>query len=468
MDADTEGNTCARGSVEERARGAYLARSDWTGEHGGKMIARAVKPVIASLVLSLLSGAVLGGPASAETTVLRMAWYSDGNEGEVMADLLRRFHEQNKDIDVVLDQVPYKAINENLPVQLASGQGPDMARIVDMGGLSRYALDMRPYLKDPGYWETNFGPFLEWMRPPGDLQAIPGFMTQLTVTGPFVNKTLFEQAGVAMPGEKSTWEDWAKAVKEVAGKVQAPFPLALDRSGHRFYALAVSQGTKVFDANGEPDVVDEGFKRAAQLVYDWHKSGIMSKELWGSVSGTAYRGANDEFKNAQVVMYLSGSWQTAQFAKTVDNSFDWVAVPNPCGPGGCSSMPGGAGLVAFKQTQHPREVARLMEYLASEPVLAEFYARSLFVPGHLGLAKKGIAYPTASPEAAAALKVFTASAAQISPLAYRTQGYINSRIIFNAVISRLGQAVSGETMLEDAYKRITADVAQQIAERNKK
>jgi alpha-1,4-digalacturonate transport system substrate-binding protein len=429
---------------------------------------RVVTPLIASCALSLLAVTAFGGPATAETTTLRMTWYSDGNEGEVMADLLKRFHEQNKDIEIVLDQVPYKAVNETLPVQLASGQGPDMARIVDMGGLSRFALDLRPFLKDPAYWETNFGPFLEWMRPAGDTQAIPGFMTQLTVTGPFVNKTLFEQAGVAMPGEKSTWEDWAKAAKQVADKVQVPFPLALDRSGHRFYALALSQGTQGFGANGEPQVIDDGLKRAAQLVYDWHKSGVMSKELWGSVSGTAYRGANDEFKNAQVVMYLSGSWQTAQFAKTIDNAFDWVVVPNPCGPGGCSSMPGGAGLVAFKTTQHPREVARVMEYLASEPVLAEFYSRSLFVPGHLGLAKKGIDYPTASPDAAAALKVFTASAAQISPIAYRIQGYGDSRIILNAVISRLGQAVSGETTLEDAYKRIPADVAQQIAERNKK
>ncbi|MGY3237565.1 MULTISPECIES: ABC transporter substrate-binding protein [unclassified Bradyrhizobium] len=429
---------------------------------------RTATTVITSFALCCLAAVVFGGPAAAETTTLRMTWYSDGNEGEVMADLLKRFHDQNKDIEIVLDQVPYKAVNETLPVQLASGQGPDMARVVDMGGLSRFALDLRPLLKDPGYWEANFGPFLEWMRPAGDTKSIPGFMTQLTVTGPFVNKTLFDQAGVAIPGEKSTWEDWAKAVKQVADKVQAPFPLALDRSGHRFYALAVSQGTQVFGANGEPEVVDEGFKRAAQLVYDWHKSGVMSKELWGSVSGTAYRGANDEFKNAQVVMYLSGSWQIGQFAKTIGDAFDWVAVPNPCGPGGCSSMPGGAGLVAFKTTQHPKEVARVMEYLASEPVLAEFYSRSLFVPGHLGLAKKGIDYPTASPDAAAALKVFTASAAQISPLAYRIQGYGNSRIILNAAISRLGQAVSGETTLEDAYKRITADVAQQIAERNKK
>jgi alpha-1,4-digalacturonate transport system substrate-binding protein len=77
-----------------------------------------------------------------------MSWYSDGNEGEVVADLLKRFEAQNKDIKVVLDQVPYKAITENLPVQLASGQGPDIARVVDLGGIARYALDLRPYLKD--------------------------------------------------------------------------------------------------------------------------------------------------------------------------------------------------------------------------------------------------------------------------------------------------------------------------------
>jgi alpha-1,4-digalacturonate transport system substrate-binding protein len=35
------------------------------------------------------------------------------------------------------------------------------------------------------------------------------------------------------------------------------------------------------------------------------------------------------------------------------------------------------------------------------------------------------------------------------------------------VISRLGQAVSGETSLDEAYKRIDADIAQQIAERKK-
>src|SRR5690606_29852391 len=118
---------------------------------------------------------------------LRITWYDDGNEGQVLRDLLDRFEADNPDISVVVDTVPYASgILQSLPLQLASGEGPDIARVTDLGGLSEHFLDLRPHLSDPGYWETNFGPFLDWMRPAGS-DAIPGFMTQLTVTGPFVN-----------------------------------------------------------------------------------------------------------------------------------------------------------------------------------------------------------------------------------------------------------------------------------------
>jgi alpha-1,4-digalacturonate transport system substrate-binding protein len=419
-----------------------------------------------SLAAAALMTGLMAGVAHAQTT-LRMTWYSDGNEGEVMKDLLGRFEKANPDIKVVLDQVPFKAINENLPVQLAAGEGPDIARVVDLGGVAKFMLDLRPHLKDAAYFEKNFGPFLQWMRLPGDSSSIPGFMTQLTVTGPFVNKTLFEQAGVALPGEKATWEDWAKATKQVADKVKAPFPIAIDRSGHRFLGMAISEGARMFDAKGEPAVIDDGFKKASSMVVDWHKTGVMSKELWGSVSGATYRGANDEFKNAQVVMYMSGSWQISQFDKQIGNAFDWVAVPNPCGPGGCTGMPGGAALVGIKTTKNPQAVAKVMEYLASEPVLQEFYSRTLFVPGHIGLSQKGIDYPSASPLAKQALGVFGKQVGQVSPVAFALQGYTFNRIIFNAVISRIGQVVAGESTLDEAYKRIEQDIATQIAEKKK-
>jgi alpha-1,4-digalacturonate transport system substrate-binding protein len=419
-----------------------------------------------TLILSVAAFGLMAGTALAETE-LRMTWYNDGIEGEVMRGILDKFEADNPDIKVTLDVVPYKAILESLPVQLAAGEGPDLARVTDLGGLSKYYMDLTPYISDPAYWEENFGPFLKWLRQPGDTSSISGFMTQLTVTGPYVNKTLFEQAGVEMPGEGATWDDWAKASKEVADKLDIPIPMAWDRSGHRVAGPAISMGAKMFDENGEPALVDDGLKMMATKLYDWHQDGTMAKELWGSVSGSQYVGANEDFANAQVVMYMSGSWQIPQFADKIGDAFDWWAVPAPCGPAACTGMPGGASLVALKTSKHPEEVGKLMDYLSSEDVLAEFYGKTLFIPGHLGLAAKGIDFATDDPRAKHALSTFAAAVPTISPIAFELQGYVNNRVMFNALISRLGEAIVGELTLDQAFDRMTQDVEQQLAEKKR-
>src|SRR5437773_3250526 len=117
----------------------------------------------------------VGVTAAAE---IRVACYSDGNECEITQDLAKRFEAQNADVKVTVDKVPYKAILEQLPVQLAAGEGPDIARVTDLGGLSKYYLDITPYVKDPKYWEANFGQTLPWMRPAATDKGIYGMMTQ--------------------------------------------------------------------------------------------------------------------------------------------------------------------------------------------------------------------------------------------------------------------------------------------------
>jgi alpha-1,4-digalacturonate transport system substrate-binding protein len=50
------------------------------------------------------------------------------------------------------------------------------------------------------------------------------------MTGPYVNKTLFEQAKVALPGPKATWDEWATAANKVAKATQTKAAMAWDRS----------------------------------------------------------------------------------------------------------------------------------------------------------------------------------------------------------------------------------------------
>lgn len=413
------------------------------------------------LLLALVALTALA-PALAQTE-LRITWYDDGNEGAVMRDLLDRFEAANPDIRVVLDTVPYAAgILQSLPLQLASGDGPDLARVTNLGGLSQYYLDMSPYLSDTAYWETNFGPFLDWMRPAGS-SAIPGFMTQLTVTGPYINATLFEQAGIEIPTEQMSWERWAEVTRQVAAATDTPYAMVMDRTGHRLAGPAISYGAAFIDEDENFVIDDAGMRAMMQLMIDWHADGTMNPDVWIGNAGT-YAAANEPFINAQVVLLMSGSWQIGQFNNLIGDTFDWQAIPNPCGPFACSGMPGGAALVAIADTDHPAEVARLMEYLVQEEVLAEFYARTLFIPGHLGLASSGVDFVTDSAAAKDALTTFAAQVAELAPIAYYMQASPYNTFVFNSMRDRLTQVFVGELTLDEALVRMQDDVDEAIRE----
>ena len=410
--------------------------------------------------------AVAALPLAAQAADIRVMCYQDGIECDVTSAIAKRFEAANPGTKVIIDTVPYKTIVEQLPVQLAAGQGPDIARVTDLGGLSKYYLDIRPQLKNAAYFETNFGSTLPWLRPSATDKGIYGFMSQLTMTGPYVNKTLFEQAKVAVPGPKATWDEWVDAARKVAKATQTPAALAWDRSGHRFAGPAISYGAKIFDAKGDL-VLDDGYKTTVNKFVAWHKDGAMLKEVWGGSGGSTYADSIGEFKNGRVAMVLSGSWQINRLQKDIGNAFDWAAVPNPCGPAACTGIPGGAAWVALKTSKSPKEVGMFLEFMAQEANYSEFVSKTENIPAHAGLAKKGVNYASATPAARAALNVFSSGVASLSPVAYQFQGYKYNRAIMLPTVSRVTQAIVGEMSVDEAVAKINADMADAVKQAQK-
>ena len=413
-------------------------------------------------IAAIAAGVALTLSTQVSAQELRVQCYSDGNECEVTADIAKRFEAANAGIKIVIDKVPYKAVVETLPVQLAAGEGPDIARVTDLGGLNKYYLDLTPHLTPARVkaWQDNFASTLPWFRAGPADKGIYGMMSQLTVTGGFVNKTLFEQAKVPMPGPTATWDDWMAASKKVADATKTPFAMAMDRTGHRFAPLAVAYGAKIFDAKGVP-VIDDGYKLAAKKFVDWNKAGLMPKEVWGGIGGSAYRDAFEEFANGRIVMYYSGSWQVRRMDTQVTKSFDWTVVPAPCGPAGCTAMPGGAAYVGLKRTKSPAAVAKFLDFLSQDANYSEMMARTENIPAHLGVAKAGVTY-NVSPLAKAALNSFVGDVAKILKPNFDLQGYRLNRAVFQPTAARLGQAVAGEMSTDDAFKRLAADVDEQV------
>lgn len=407
--------------------------------------------------------ALLCSASALSAQEIRYMCYSDGNECAAAETIIERFEAENEGVDVIVDVVPYQAILENLPIQLAAGTGPDLAKVTDLGGLSQYYLDLAPYV-DRDYWDASFGGTLDWYRKGPDDDGIYGLHSQLTITGAYINKTLFDQAGIDVPGPEATWDDWAAATTAVRDATGVQFAMAMDRSGHRIAGPAISYGAAMFDADGTAILVDEGMKTYVQKFVDWHNDGTMAVDVWAGAGGTTYQDATQEFINGELVYYYSGSWQVNRMDENVGDAFDWVVTGSPCGPAACSGMPGGAGIVGFAQTEHPEIVAKLIDYLAQQDNYAEMTAQSLNIPAHAAVAAAGIEYPDVSPQAAAALNAWSAQVASISPVAYAYQGYINNRAMFNITLTRVTQAIVGELSVEDAMARASEDMVAALAE----
>jgi alpha-1,4-digalacturonate transport system substrate-binding protein len=394
---------------------------------------------------------------------VRIMWYSDGVEGEVMKDLITRFMTDNPGINVILDEVPYKVVQEQLQIQLEAGEGPDIARVTNIKALASHWLDLTPHLSDPAYWTTNFGAHADWMREDGS-QAITGFLTQLTLTGGFANKTLFDQAGVALPGDGATWDDWITAAAEVQTSQGTAAAFAIDRSGHRISGPNVSYGANYIGADGKPAPVDAGVKAFSEKLVTWVAEGKMLKDTWVAASGSTYRAAADDFINAAIPFYYSGSWQIANLSTKIGDGFDWVATGSPCGSGGCSGLAGGAALVAVKYTKNPEEVAKVMEFMAREDIVKEFSERTLFLPAHAGVvAKGGMNWATEDKNVGAALDMFIAAAGKIEPNAASLPSWKWASAYYGAMVNRISQVMAGEMTLDEAYAKIDSDIAEQVA-----
>ncbi len=416
----------------------------------------------AKAILGALAGALLASTAQAGD--VRVMWYSDGVEGEVIQDLLNRFMKENPGINVILDNVAYKVIQEQLPIELEAGKGPDIARVTNLKALAQHWLDITPHVADPEYWKANFGAQADWMRPDGS-DAITGFMTQLTLTGGFANKTLFEQAGVEIPGEKATWDEWVDAAAKVQASQQLPAAFAIDRSGHRISGPNASYGGNYIGADGMPAPVDDGVKAFVTKLVNWTAEGKHSKEVWVSAAGTTYRSGADDFINAQIAFLYSGSWQIANLSTKIGDSFDWIATGSPCGTTACSGLAGGAAMVAIKYTQNPTEVGKVMDYLAREDIVKEFTERTLFLPAHKGVvAKGGLNFQTDDPNVKGALEKFVQASSQIAPAADALPAWKWASAYYGALVTRASQVMAGELKLEEAWARMDQDIADQVAQ----
>lgn len=407
-----------------------------------------------AIVIASLAGLAA---AQAETRTITFL-FTDDDQGYVqrMSELSKEFEAANPGVKVNFISSGYDAVSKQLPVQLAVGEGPDVAKITDWQ-LAPYYLDMRPYMKDPEAYAKLHGASLELLRLPNvnDPKSINGYVASQTLNLPFVNKTLFEQAGEPLPGPTAKLSDIVEASTRVAKATGVQIPFTMDRSGHRFSGGAFAYGAK-YVKDGKFSFPDDAAKKYIADVYSWTQKGSFPKEMWGAAGGSQYKSMGDEFVNGNAVTYLAGNWMVNPFQTKIGDAFDWTAINAPCGDAGCSAMPGATAIVGFKRTKYPEDVAHFVEFLGSEKIQREIAENYVILTG---AEISNPNYKLTSESAKASMKVFLDNKKNVPQGAREFEKKKGGSAVYQQIVQRMSQLIVGELTLDQTYKVLEDDVA---------
>jgi alpha-1,4-digalacturonate transport system substrate-binding protein len=205
-----------------------------------------------------------------------------------------------------------------------------------------------------------------------------------------------------------------------------------------------------------------GFRAFAELLYNWHEDAITPPEVW--LVGDSMNSCIDFFKSGDLVMCMSGSWQIGGLAADVGDTFDWVVVPNPTGDGGSTGVAGGSAVAAFSDTEHPEEVARLMEFLMQPENYAAFSAGTLALPAHNEVASAGVDFETDNESVLNALSGYTAEIPKLQDQAVGLNVHPFAFAYYRNSANRIAQYLTGELTLDEALQRLQQDIDDAIAE----
>jgi len=312
---------------------------------------------------TVLVGATVGALALAgcssssgegDQVVLQFIQSGDANQGGGYAMLAEKYEEETGvRIDVV--EVPNADIRTRLRTSAQANDLPALAASpsTDPAWTERI-LDLTDIFES-----SDILPSLRVEDPADDLvKALP---TTLTGVGMFINKSLWDQAGVAYPttlDEQWTWDEYVERATQVVAATDAEYGAVMDSSAHRLRAFLFEFGSDgvTEQSDGSWALDDEGAE-ALEYFKGMHDSGFMPNAVWAAGDDPSAT-----FKSGRVAGYMSGVWQIADFQANIAD-FEWLSVPLPQQPVRATNYGAASWIVAFDGTGVEQETRDFIEWM---------------------------------------------------------------------------------------------------------
>lgn len=314
-----------------------------------------------------------GGSASGQTIQFFLS--GDANQGGGFAHMAAKYKEETGVTVEIVD-----IANADLPTKLKNAaQANDLPALARVGGVDPVWRDLTVDLA-PVTESSDIMLDLAAVDADGKVLSIP---TDVTAVGMFINKTLFDEAGVAYPTSADdiwTWDEFVAAVNEVKAATNTTYGMVMDRSSHRLKAFLYEFGSEWWQPNADGEW---GTNDASATAFEYFKSlnddSFMPRSVW-----LADGDGNALFKSGDVVSYMSGSWQIADFAANITD-FEWASVRLPKQPVRATNYGNAANIVIFDGTGEEQIALDFVTWLYLPENYTELAETSGFLPAVSGL-----------------------------------------------------------------------------------
>lgn len=277
------------------------------------------------------------------------------------------FMAENPDITINLVPTQYgsSSYRDKFLVAAQAGGGPD-ALMVDIAWSPQFAaiglsLALDEYVQNAD--ESFFAGPLETVTLDGTLYGLPFYTNAL---GMFYNRTAFEEAGLPIPEEGWTWDDFRTAVDTLSDGEMYGFGLQGGWGGtFEFYPWVWQAGGDFLTEDGtQPAFNDPEALEAARFFLDIVTNPEYVPEAAKTWQGWSELGA--AFANEVIAMYEVGDWGIG-IVDDMDPDFEWGVAPLPMN-GERATLVGGANWVVNANTEHPEAAVAWVEYITGPAV----------------------------------------------------------------------------------------------------
>lgn len=433
---------------------------------------KALALVVASLLAMMMLAACGGGtsststPASqpaggsssaagqepAPTGTLKVLLSEEPSSGDAFMSTLNKWAEETGNT-VEPMVIPYDDQLTKFPLMAKNKDLPDLVYTTRLASLyPDEFMDLETVL-DFSVFEENAVEIISKNYINDTKTAAP---IQFTITMVYYNKDAFAAADIEAPAVGEQWtmdELMENAAKLQTGGVK--YGAAMDASRARYDNLMYINGGSMVQKDGDSFKVainsPENIATLEQFVAA-NNSGVMPKAIW---AGGSTDNPGDYFKNGDVGMYFSGTWNYNTFVNDI-SGFEWGVMPSPKGSAGSSSILGGSGLAIPANAANTDLAASFMKWLYENPDNFRFYLE--LDKGMSAL--KGVAYAPDDEKIAADYAVMQNEVNYVTELFVNDESSSWRNYKDNEYRDYLKQAVNGDLTAAEALNSFAKELSE--------